>query len=238
VGFPDLTTGADTFSSSMEVAANYNRWIVDRFSAYSGKAILEIGIGHGGFRRFFPNAERYTGIDIDAEMVQRAQAAYPRDTFVTADAGAPGLPERVGTTFDTALCVNVLEHIPDDRAAATNMAACLRPGGHLLLFVPAFPRLYNDLDRLAGHVRRYTKKSVAAALPDTVDVLTMSYFNPIGALGWWANNLMRHSSLESGNVKSQVGFFDRWVVPVSRRIDPLTRSVFGQSVVCVARKKK
>lgn len=229
--------GAETFSSSMEGARNYNAWIVRRFRPYVGHSMLEIGIGHGGFRPFFPDLERYVGVDIDAGLVRRALELYPGETFVVADAASPTLVDRAGASFDSVLCVNVLEHIKDHRTALANLAAALRPGGHLLLLVPAFGFLYNDLDRLAGHVRRYTKTSLVAALPDGVDLVEAGYFNPVGALGWALNNFMSHRSLETREVRSQVALFDRWLVPVSRGIDPLTRRLFGQSVVCVARKR-
>jgi SAM-dependent methyltransferase len=229
-------SGADTFSTSMEAAGNYNRWVAGRFAAYAGRAILEVGIGHGGYRRFFPDATRYVGIDIDAAMVERARAAYPRDTFRVVDAADPKFVAETGGGFDSVLCVNVLEHIEDDRTAAANMIAALRPGGHLFLFVPAFGFLYNDLDRLAGHVRRYTKSRLRDALPAEAEVIQLAYFNPVGAVGWWANNFVKHGSLETREVTSQVALFDRWLVPVSRAVDPVTRGFFGQSVVCVARR--
>jgi hypothetical protein len=62
------------------------------------------------------------------------------------------------------------------------------------------------------------------------------YFNPVGALGWWLNKFVTHKNINSGNVNSQVMFFDKYVVPVSRLMNPLFKNIWGQSVYCVIQK--
>ena len=57
----------------------------------------------------------------------------------------------VGTGYDTVICSNVLEHIEDDVRALRNIRTLLKPGGRLLLYVPATPRLYCAIDRHVGH---------------------------------------------------------------------------------------
>jgi len=221
----------------MEGANRYNRWIVSAFRPYVGRELLEVGIGHGGFRALLATPG-YVGADIDAELVLHARAAVPNVDLVVADVAAPGFGNALGgRRFDTVLCVNVLEHVRQQEAGLANMMAALNPGGHLLLFVPAFSALYNDLDRLAGHVRRYRKAEVRQLLVDAgAHVVTSEYFNAVGAIGWWANRFLSHETLESGAVDGQVRFFDRWVLPISRAINPVTRHFFGQSVLAVARK--
>ena len=89
--------------------------------------------------------------------------------------------------------------------------------------------------------RRLAGSDGLAATPlslprDQVVVEKLEYFNPLGALGWWAQRLVRHASLESAGVSRQVHVFDRYMVPVSRRVNRITKGWFGQSVICVARK--
>jgi hypothetical protein len=62
------------------------------------------------------------------------------------------------------------------------------------------------------------------------------YFNPLGGFGWWANRFVRHRSLNDTAVNSQITLFDRWLVPISRGLDPVTRALFGQSVLAIGRK--
>ena len=223
----------------MEQARNYNRWVVSAFAPYFGQSVLEIGVGHGGFYEHLPPIANYVGLDIDPGLVARSQTRYPDLCFIQGDIADPRLAERLAETFiDTVLVVNVLEHVDDDRAAVANLLRLLAVGGDLLLFVPAFQQLYTDLDRLAGHLRRYTMEQVRALVPASGATLKrLEYFNPVGAVGWRLNGLVSHRSLEATEVTSQVRVFDRYLVPVSRALNPLTRRLFGQSVMCVIMKK-
>jgi len=229
--------GADTFSSAMAGANRYNRWVVDAFSPFVGSSLLEVGVGHGGFRDLL-GVPDYVGVDIDPELVERLRRERPDVSWLVADLADPGFLEMLaGRRYETVLCVNVLEHVADHVAGVANLLGALSPGGRLLLFVPAFQALYNDLDRLAGHVRRYRRSEVRSLLSAAgAEVLKADYFNPVGAIGWWLNRFLSHDTLESGSVEGQVRVFDRYVLPISRGVDPVTKGFFGQSVIAVARK--
>jgi SAM-dependent methyltransferase len=142
-------------------------------------------------------------------------------------------PKGVDAVFN----INVLEHIEDDAHAIANLVDVLKLGGHLLISVPAHMLLYNDLDRLAGHFRLYTTRRLLELLSNQpVEIVRLNYFNPIGGLGWLANRLKRHNSLNDSAVNGQIVLFDKYVVPLSRALDPLSRNFFGQSVICIARR--
>ncbi len=133
--------------------------------------------------------------------------------------------------------INVLEHIAEDGKAIENLIAALTPGGHLLLNIPAFNFLYNDLDRLAGHIRRYNKRSLEALLKGKrVEIVELYYFNPVGGIGWWANSFKKHHSLNSTAVNNQIKIFEKFILPISRFLTPITAKFFGQSIVCIARR--
>lgn len=228
-------SGFETFSGEVAFATNYISWVLDAFAPYLRGDILEVGLGHGSYQPYLAGHGRYLGVDIDAGAVARAQARFPGADFAVADVTDAALAARVGgEPFDAVLCFNVLEHIEDDALAVRRLLELVRPGGALLLGVPALQALYNDLDRPAGHHRRYHKRDLAALVPATGCTLRrLEYFNPVGALGWWANNFVSHQSLDAPTVNRQVRLFDRYILPISRLINPLTRRVFGQSVICV-----
>jgi 2-polyprenyl-3-methyl-5-hydroxy-6-metoxy-1,4-benzoquinol methylase len=234
-------TGFETMASAMEFVDNYNNWILGKFKPYTGKKFLEIGTGQGNFKKMLaPGADSYVSIDIDKEVIERAAGRDPGGTYIVADAAAPDLVTKLSTyEIDTVICVNVLEHIPDHKSALNNMINVMKPGGHLLLFSPAFMHLYNDLDKLAGHVRRYRKREILELVKENkgCEVVVNEYFNPIGAFGWWLNKFTTHKNINSRNVNKQVMFFDRYVVPVSKLLNGMTKHVWGQSVYCVIRKK-
>lgn len=232
-----LKTGAQTYSSAIETAHNYTRWILGTFEPYYGRRLLEVGLGHGGYRQFLPAGIEYLGVDIDPDSVARARARSPNTVYLQADVTDPELSARLaGRAIDTILCVNVLEHIERDETAVGNLLSVLEPGGHLLILVPAFQSLYSELDRMAGHVRRYTLRDVPRVVGGQGAVVQAHYFNAVGGLGWWLNKALRHESLNSGTVNRQIQVFDRLVVPVARVIDLAARRLFGQSMICVIRK--
>ena len=228
----------ETFSSGMAGAVNYNRWIIDRFRPFIRGNVLEVGIGHGSFCTLLPDNNHYTGVDIDPALVDHAKTLYPQHNYYHADVIDPALPELVQRDhYDSVLCLNVLEHIENDKAALENLLAITKPDGYVLLFVPAFPGLYNSMDKLAGHHRRYTKSSFRAVIPDNATIAMLCYFNQVGGIGWWANRFSSYTSLENDAINRQIRVFDRYVVPLSRACDPVTRHIFGQSLLCALRKR-
>jgi SAM-dependent methyltransferase len=238
VGPSAFLTGADTYSSAMADAKNYMAWIISAFGPYLSSPVLEIGVGHGSYASVLSRRGAYTGVDIDATSVAEALERFPGVEFAVADITSPEFAKTLADRkFRSIVCLNVLEHIPDHEQALTNLAEALTPGGHLLVIVPALPALYNDLDRLAGHHRRYRRREFRDLMMKAgLEPVKTNYFNSIGGLGWWANRLLQHGSLNDTAVNSQITLFDRWLVPLSQGLDPVTRAFFGQSVLAVGRR--
>lgn len=230
--------GEDTYSSAIATAHRYTGWMVSPFKPYLTGNIVEIGIGHGSYFEILAPFGKYWGVDIDERAVQAVRNRYPGGQFARADIlDTHFLGKILPGGADSIVSINVLEHIRDDGTAVANLVGALKPGGTLMINVPALPALYNDLDRLAGHYRRYRAddfKRMLSGLP--VQILRLCYFNPIGGLGWWINRFRHHDSLNSEGVNRQIVVFDKYVVPFSRIMDPLTRRFFGQSLVCIARR--
>lgn len=233
-----LKSGEETYSSAIATAYRYSDWLLSPFKSYLQGNIVEVGIGHGGYYEAIRPYGTYWGIDIDARSIESVGERYPEGNFVLADISVPGfiddvLPQKA----DAIVSINVLEHIEDDKLAIRNLVDALKPGGHLMINVPAMQPLYNDLDRLAGHYRRYTATDFDHLLKDLpVEVEKLCYFNPIGAVGWWLNGFRRHVSLNSDLVNGQIALFEKFILPISRALDPLTRRFFGQSLICIARR--
>ena len=235
MGFP---TGFSTVASAIEFADNYNKWIVKQFYPFIGKKVLEIGVGQGNYKRYLPSLDLIVSIDIDIETIKRAQSRDRESIYLVVDASDPKLAEKLGLySFDTIICINVLEHIPANEKAIKNMMSILKPGGNLLLFVPALPALYTDMDKLAGHIRRYKKYDIKKLFySNECTIEKLEYFNPIGGIVWWLNKFVRHRNLDSNNINTQIRLFDKYVVPISSSINGITKKFFGQSLLCVVKK--
>jgi SAM-dependent methyltransferase len=238
---PSPPSGQDTYSSAIVTAHRYIAWILSPFAPYLHGNIVEVGIGHGSYFEALGRKGNYVGIDIDERSIRAAKQRFPEGRFAHADILEAGSVRAAlhGEAADAIVCINVLEHIGDDATAVRNLVDALAPDGTLLIGVPALMSLYNDLDRLAGHNRRYRLADFERLLEgQPVTIEKLCYFNPIGGLGWWANKFRHHDSLNSGEVNGQIVLFEKYILPFSRAIDPLTRRFFGQSVICVARRRR
>lgn len=131
---------------------------------------LDVGAAGGGNTRVL--AER--GWQAIATDFSPAAVDLARERGLTArQADARDLPFGDGE-FDLVTSFDVLEHILEHRAAATEIARVLRPGGIALISVPCDMALWSAHDEVLGHVRRYSKDTLRDLLEGaglTVDAL-------------------------------------------------------------------
>lgn len=227
-------------SVAVEFATNYNKWILNKFAQFIQGNILEIGTGKGYFKKNIKSNGYFVSLDIDDDIIANAKIIDPDGIYFHADiSDLSTLNSLKEYRFQTVMCFNVLEHIKEEQKALTNILERLECNGYLLLFVPAFQSLFNDKDELAGHLRRYTKKSLFHVLKTQkkIEIVKMEYFNPIGGIGYWFNKFIKHYSLNDKSINQQTKFFDKYLVSLSKAINPITVNFFGQSLVCVIQKK-
>jgi hypothetical protein len=112
------------------------------------------------------------------------------------------------------------------------MGSLVRPGGAVVVVVPAFPSAMSRFDLAIGHQRRYTRASLGRALTGAgLAVEQLRYINPIGLLGWYVVvKGLRRTPSNGLALRS----YDRLVVPLARALDRVPVP-FGQSVFAVAR---
>ena len=141
--------------------------------------VLDAGCGWGTTLDALDRAGyRAAGMDVSRRMLERLDRPG-RDLFV-ADL-ARDIPPGV-EPFDAVLALDVIEHIDDDRGAVARLARLLRPGGVLILSVPALPDLFSEFDEVQGHRRRY--------LPETLRSVFAETPLEIERLFWWGRWLV------------------------------------------------
>ena len=136
----------------------YSRWMYHIYMDYVNGSVFEVGAGRGRNVEFYIDKCR----EVVASDIFQDQIEYMRDRFhkyknfnvILLDVMKGDSEVYVGY-FDTIVCINVLEHLPDDFKAVENMKRMLKTGGVMILVVPAFQKLYCQLDKNVGHYRRY-----------------------------------------------------------------------------------
>ena len=216
---------------------NYYSWIMEIFSPWVSGHVVEYGAGVGTVsRRLAHLASELTLVEPSSNLVPmlRARFATLDKTTVIAETLERHSARMTPESVDTVVLVNVLEHIEDDRAALNALVRMLRPGGHLLLFVPALQFLMSKLDRQLGHFRRYHKPDLIEKTRDAgAEVLECRYFDVLGVLPWLILN--RFVGSTSFNPRL-VGVNDRFAVPTSKWLESGLDAPFGKNLVLVARR--
>jgi 2-polyprenyl-3-methyl-5-hydroxy-6-metoxy-1,4-benzoquinol methylase len=212
-------------------APNYLDWIADSCRPYLGQRVLEVGAGTGSVTARFADGREVHAIERDEwcfkEMEQRF-ANNPKVSVRRAD--LVELAEH-GERFDSAVMINVLEHIEDDVAALVLLRRLLSPGGRVVLYVPALNGMYGKFDRRAGHYRRYApwrmRRVLAAA---GLREVKMRYMNFLSIPPWWI--------FSRGNVDrsptGQLSLWDRTGIVIGRRLESAIRVPVGLNLFCVA----
>ena len=214
--------------------ARYRGYQFDLVAPYVGRSLLEVGSGLGHFSaRFSGRLGHLIVSDNDPYCISRLRERYRdrRDVEVL-DLTLPG-KVKARCKVDTVVMMNVLEHIPDDAQALRDLAACVEPGGRIVIWVPGYMQLYGEFDRTVGHVRRYTPKTLRRVVESAgLMVEVCKPVNFVGGIAWWL--AIRRFGV--GRVNPLLtSLYDITVIPVTRTLERIIRPPFGQTVFCVGR---
>jgi len=224
----NISVGLDLNSE----ADNYLNWISDLCIPYLGRRILEVGAGHGDFTNIFREVGDVTATELSIGSLTRLSQRFLSDPKVTVS--TLNLSDDPTETFDSVVLINVLEHIYDDEKALRGIFSRVRPGGHVVLYVPAFWLLYSSFDNDIGHHRRYRKSElVAIAKAAGFELVRSRYVNMLGAVGWFVLcRVLRRRASES----LSVGLMNSVVIPVMRKVEDRVAPPFGVSIFYVGRR--
>jgi SAM-dependent methyltransferase len=175
----------------------------------SGKRVLEIGCGRGGFAcwlagRPAPPAE-VVAVDYSSAAVEKGRAyaaklGIDRVTWRTGDIQAIDFPD---ATFDTVVSCETIEHVPDPFRAVQELARVLKPGGRLFLTAPNYfgaYGLYRAYLRLRG--RRYTEVGQP-----------INQFTVLPRTLWW----VKRAGLRSETIRGR-GHYSLWPGRTPKRL--------------------
>lgn len=211
-------------------ARNWKAYWSSRIRPHLRGDVLEVGAGLGANTELLAgeNFTTWTALEPDAELTRGLALPSARHRLVNATLAD------IGGRFDTILYIDVMEHIEDDAAEMRRAADHLTPGGALIVLSPAHQWLFSPFDAAIGHFRRYSRQSLRAVAPPSLREVRVEYLDVLGVLASAANRLWLEQPRPT---EAQILLWDRWIVPVSRRlVDPLTFGAAGKSVLGIWRR--
>ncbi len=222
---------------------NYQQWIADSFLPRVRGRVLEVGAGIGTMaRRYAHAADEAVLLEPARNLIAKLRentreipSARPVDALLSDVVGKrhAGCDFSRGS-FDVVILINVLEHVDDDVGMLRTLHDLLRPGGTLVLFVPALAWLYGSLDRLVDHKRRYSFDSLGAVVRGAgFEVETHRYFDVLGILPWFvAGRVLRQRSFNADAAR----LYDRLAVPVGAFLEGIVEPPVGKNLLSIGRK--
>jgi SAM-dependent methyltransferase len=216
------------------LAKNWKHYWASKVRRHLGARVLDVGAGLGATARLLCTEQQisWLALEPDPNLARRMLEEVSVGAFSKACKVMVGTIDDIAAqeVFDTILYVDVLEHISDDRNELERAASHLDLGGKVVVLAPAHQTLYSRFDEAIGHFRRYDRKMVRALCPIGLQLDQVQYLDSVGLLASLGNRLL----LKSANpTASQIRLWDRWMVPMSRLVDPVTGYRLGKSILAV-----
>lgn len=220
-------SGINELWTNERTLKKYNHYIVSKFSSLlnPNDRILEFGAGIGTLASIFK--ENYClkpdCIEIDPSLrkilLERSFSVYQ-------------FPHLAKDPYDLIYTSNVLEHISNDLDALNDIRKLLKPGGSLMIYVPAFMILYSSADAALGHYRRYSKNELLKKLKlANFSVKTCHYCDSIGFFAWLFTKFSKQGVNNRISSESKLLFYDRFIFPLSLWMDSIgLKYFFGKNI--------
>jgi SAM-dependent methyltransferase len=222
-------TGLDVLET-LGAARNYNRYLTDLVEAGAADArtAVDFGAGIGTFSELIRQRGFHVRcVEADPHLAGRLRAESLETFTDLAD-----LPDE---SVEYVFSLNVFEHIEDDCAVLQALAAKIRSGGRLLIYVPAFESLWTGLDDRLHHYRRYTSDSLRELVEHAgFRVERCRYAD---SLGYLAALIFKVIGNKEGKLSPlAVNAYDCLAIPVSIILDRISGGFLGKNVYAICTK--
>ena len=208
------------FLNNLTGTPQYLSWMTQVLRPHVGDTVLELGSGIGNIAaRLMTRRLRYVAAEKDPLYLHALRNRFlrtPNVSVVKLDPEQQCDFRNLEETFDTILCLNVLEYVLDPGAVIESAATALRPGGSILILAPQSQALFGSLDKTLGHRRRFSRAELRELLAQRGFAVDRTYqLNKIGMPGWWFSaRILRRKQIS----KVMLKLFDK-TVWIWRRID-------------------
>jgi SAM-dependent methyltransferase len=221
-------SGVDVLEA-LERAHNYNDYLTRLIcESTESKDLADFGAGIGTFSKRL-RAAGYHVQCVEPDSLQREK--LEEQGFDT----CPSIASVPDDSLSFIFSLNVFEHIEHDTDAIREVRQKLKPGGALLIYVPAFECLWTNLDEKLCHHRRYTKKTLRRLVEQ--EGFTIEHVRYADCLGFIAALVFRVLNRSASTVTATaISFYDRWIFPPSRVLDKLFGRWFGKNVYVLCKR--
>lgn len=149
--------------------------LLDRLNLPAQAEILEVGCGTGGNIALLKRFGAVTCVELDKTA---AGMARDRNLAPVLYGKLPDELPEFSRLFDVVTLFDVIEHVKEDEASVQVLASLLKPGGRIVLTVPAFNFLWSQHDDENHHQRRYRRRDlIELARQCGLSLDYISYFN-------------------------------------------------------------
>lgn len=215
-----------------EKANNWKQYYGSFLKPFIKGDVLEVGAGIGGTTKALcsGNERSWTCLEPDASLLDRLKEEQGKGLLPAVCKPFCGLIQDLpeGKTYDTILYIDVIEHIEDDKSELIRAFERLKPGGKILIIVPAHNFLFSPFDRAIGHYRRYNISMLRKVLPVGGTWVRLHYLDSVGLAASLANKMMLQQKVPTAG---QIAFWDKKMIPVSRVVDSLFFRKIGKTVL-------
>ncbi|MGE0201169.1 MAG: class I SAM-dependent methyltransferase [Candidatus Melainabacteria bacterium] len=216
------------------------------FSENPSATVLDVGSGGGAMLGLLAHYGQVTLTEPDAGRLLARQASLqqraPDTKFVTEGWATLSFPE---SSFDVLTAFDVLEHLEDDHAALACWLTWLKPGGFLVMTVPAFSCLWGKNDVQGGHYRRYTRETllnVLEAMPLRV-VRCHYFFSALFLPAWLSRAVGETVTGDADSPPAEMALPPAWIneplthlLALERFVPPALLPPWGTSLLLIAQK--
>jgi hypothetical protein len=221
--------------SELELFSHAKRWKqywVKKVRPLIKGPVLEVGAGIGSNTKLLNNQDNlWDQLEPDTNFYQQLKCDSQQSNHCEAFHGV--LKNHPKTNYQTIIYIDVLEHIGHDDEELSIAAGKLKTGGKVIVLSPAHQFLMSNFDRNIGHFRRYNKKMLQDICPVNMIVHKQYYLDSVGLLASFAARFVK-----SGNpTLKQILLWDRYMVTLSRLIDPILFFTLGKTIITVYEKK-
>ena len=215
-------------------ARNWKGYIRSLIQPYLSGSVLEVGAGNGTntlllCKQRYP---KWVCLEPDGMLAAEIAGLLENGEIPPNCSVIQGTIDSISedSRFDSILYLDVLEHIEDDARELAKAAEKLSVNGYLIVLSPAHNRLFSPFDKAIGHFRRYDKTMLKGILPPGFQIKQLAYLDSVGSIASYANRILLAQSMPKA---SQIFFWDRAMIPMSRVLDRLAGYKVGKSVLAV-----